>query len=104
APVWLRVGGLCTWRGVMMAKTAGTPLRNTSSTQTPGLVCLNFCLYAIGGYDGQSQLCTVECYNMARNVWEPRASMHHCRSAHGVTVHQDRIYVFGQFLAPLDMI
>ena len=61
-----------------------------------GLVCVNSHLYAIGGYDGQNQLCTVESYNTVRNIWEPRASMQHCRSAHGVTVHQGRIYVLGQ--------
>lgn len=61
-----------------------------------GLVCVNSYLYAIGGYDGQNQLSTVERYNIARNVWEPRASMHHSRSAHGVAVHQGRIFVLGQ--------
>lgn len=61
-----------------------------------GLVCVNLYLYAVGGYNGQSQLCSVERYNVARNLWEPRASMQQCRSAHGVTVHQGRIYVFGK--------
>lgn len=61
-----------------------------------GLVCLNSHLYAIGGYNGQTQLCSVERYNVARNIWEPRASMHQCRSAHGVTVHQGCIFVFGK--------
>lgn len=61
-----------------------------------GLVCLNSYLYAIGGFDGRSQLRSVERYSITCNVWEPRASMHHCRSAHGVTVHQGRIFVLGQ--------
>lgn len=61
-----------------------------------GLVCVNSYLYAIGGYDGQSQLATMERYNVARNTWEPRASMQYSRSAHGVAVHQGRIFVFGQ--------
>lgn len=61
-----------------------------------GLVCVNSSLYAVGGYNGQSQLSSVERYNIARNLWEPRASMHQCRSAHGVTVHQGCIYVFGK--------
>lgn len=68
------------------------------SPLSAGLVCLNSCLYAIGGYDGQSQLCSVERYNIARNVWEACAPMHHCRSAHGVTVYQGRIFVLGQSL------
>lgn len=67
-----------------------------------GLVCVNSYLYAVGGYNGQSQLCSVERYNVARNLWEPRASMHQCRSAHGVTVHQGRIYVFGESVSHQD--
>ncbi|KAA8582010.1 hypothetical protein FQN60_008750 [Etheostoma spectabile] len=51
----------------------------------------------LGGYDGHSQLCSVERYNIARNQWEPRAPMHYSRSAHGVTVHQGRIFVLGGF-------
>uniref|UniRef100_A0AAX7T3T5 BTB domain-containing protein n=1 Tax=Astatotilapia calliptera TaxID=8154 RepID=A0AAX7T3T5_ASTCA len=51
----------------------------------------------VGGYDGQSQLATMERYNIARNTWEQRASMQYSRSAHGVTVHQGRIFVFGGF-------
>uniref|UniRef100_A0A3Q1GU29 Kelch-like ECH-associated protein 1a n=1 Tax=Acanthochromis polyacanthus TaxID=80966 RepID=A0A3Q1GU29_9TELE len=62
-----------------------------------GLVCMNSYLYAVGGYDGRSQLCSVERYNIVRNIWEPRASMQYCRSAHGITVHQGRIFVFGGF-------
>lgn len=68
----------------------------TEAFPSAGLVCLNSYLYAVGGYNGQSQLSSVERYNVARNLWEPRASMHQCRSAHGVTVHQERIYVFGK--------
>lgn len=58
---------------------------------------MNSYLYAIGGYDGGSQLSSVERYNIARNTWEPRASMQYSRSAHGVTVHQGCIFVFGGF-------
>lgn len=61
-----------------------------------GLVCVNSYLYAIGGYDGRSQLSSMERYNIARNTWELRASMQYSRSAHGVTVHQGCIFVFGQ--------
>lgn len=60
-----------------------------------GLVCVNSHLYAIGGYDGRNQLSTVERYNIAWNVWEPRASMQYSRSAQGVAVHQGRIFVLG---------
>lgn len=53
-------------------------------------------LYAVGGYDGQTQLKTTERYNVTRDVWEPMASMNQCRSAHGVTVYQCKIYVLGE--------
>lgn len=63
---------------------------------TVGLVCLDTYLYAIGGYDGRTQLSSVERYNVVRDVWEPMASMKHCRSAHGVTVYQGRIFALGK--------
>ena len=53
-------------------------------------------LYAVGGYDGQTQLNTMERYNVSRDVWEPMASMGHCRSAHGVTGYQGKLFVFGE--------
>lgn len=88
------------WRRCFFLKIPKYDTRNPKvlSSLLAGLVCLNSCLYAIGGYDGQSQLCSVERYNIARNVWEARAPMHHCRSAHGVTVYQGRIFVLGQSL------
>lgn len=61
-----------------------------------GVVCMDNYLYAVGGYDGQTQLKTMERYNVSRDVWEPMASMNHCRSAHGVTVYQCKIYVLGE--------
>lgn len=83
---------LCT---CLVYKVQYNSLNNLSSLA--GLVCINSYLYAVGGYDGRSQLCSVERYNIARNIWEPRASLQNCRSAHGVTVHQGRIFVLGQF-------
>lgn len=61
-----------------------------------GVVCMDNYLFAVGGYDGQTQLKTMERYTVARDVWEPMASMNHCRSAHGVTVYQCKIYVLGE--------
>lgn len=42
------------------------------------------------------QLSSVERYNMVKDVWEPMASMKQCRSAHGVTVYQGRIFALGK--------
>lgn len=60
------------------------------------MVSIDSYLYAVGGYDGQMQLNTMERYNVARDVWEPMASMVHSRSAHGVTVYHDKLFVFGE--------
>ena len=59
-------------------------------------MCLDAYLYAMGGFDGRSQLCSVERYSIARDRWEPQEPMSQCRSAHAVTVHQGRIFVLGQ--------
>ena len=66
-----------------------------------GLVCVDSYLYAVGGYDGRNQLSSMERYSVSRDVWEPVASMQHCRSALGVTVYQGRIFVLGQ--SPRDL-
>lgn len=60
------------------------------------MVSIDSYLYAVGGYDGQRQLNTMERYNVARDVWEPMASMVHSRSAHGVTVYHNKLFVFGE--------
>ncbi|KAF3845050.1 hypothetical protein F7725_008213 [Dissostichus mawsoni] len=80
-----------------------------------GVAACGGVLYVVGGYDGQNRWDTAEKYQpdtntwqqlapmttirsgLARNQWEPRASMQYCRSAHGVTVHQGRIFVLGGF-------
>lgn len=67
-----------------------------------GVVCMDNYLYAVGGFDGQTQLKTMERYNVTRDVWEPMASMKHCRSAHAVTVYQCKIYVLGELDAWTD--
>lgn len=38
-------------------------------------VCLWLQLYAIGGYDGEQRLSSVECYSVFENVWKPVAPM-----------------------------
>lgn len=40
-----------------------------------GVAVVNGLLYAIGGYDGQSRLSTVEVYNPETDTWSKVASM-----------------------------
>ncbi|XP_045082647.1 kelch-like protein 18 isoform X2 [Coregonus clupeaformis] len=72
-----------------------------------GVAVVNGLLYAIGGYDGQSRLSTVEVYNPETDTWTCVASMNSqrrwtvmtemsaSRSAAGVTVFDGRIFVSG---------
>ncbi|KAJ3613749.1 hypothetical protein NHX12_019995, partial [Muraenolepis orangiensis] len=53
-----------------------------------GLVCLDACLYAVGGFDGRDQLSSTERYSISRDRWEPRAPMQQRRSAHAVASYQ----------------
>lgn len=37
-------------------------------------------IYALGGFDGEHRLKSVECYDPKRNQWMMKASMNHVRS------------------------
>uniref|UniRef100_A0A8C3JE08 Kelch like family member 18 n=1 Tax=Calidris pygmaea TaxID=425635 RepID=A0A8C3JE08_9CHAR len=64
----------------------------TTARSRVGVAVVNGLLYAIGGYDGQLRLSTVEVYNPEWTVVTPMSSN---RSAAGVTVFEGRIYVSG---------
>ena len=53
-------------------------------------------IYAIGGYDGNEQLNTVERYNIQEDVWQKTGRMRHRRSALAVAVHNDMVYALGE--------
>ncbi|XP_041101934.1 kelch-like protein 18 isoform X2 [Polyodon spathula] len=79
----------------------------TTTRSRVGVAVVNGLLYAIGGYDGQSRLSTVEVFNPETDIWTRVASMNSkrrwtiatpmsaSRSAAGVTVFEGRIYVSG---------
>ncbi|XP_051943943.1 kelch-like protein 18 isoform X2 [Hippocampus zosterae] len=81
------------------------PMRTARSRV--GVAVVNGLLYAIGGYDGQSRLSTVEVYNPETDAWTGVSSMNSqrrwsvvtemsaSRSAAGVTVFDGRIFVSG---------
>ncbi|XP_036286105.1 kelch-like protein 18 isoform X3 [Pipistrellus kuhlii] len=79
----------------------------TTARSRVGVAVVNGLLYAIGGYDGQLRLSTVEVYNPETDTWARAGSMNSkrrwtvvtpmssSRSAAGVTVFEGRIYVSG---------
>ncbi|KAK3735752.1 hypothetical protein QZH41_000625 [Actinostola sp. cb2023] len=54
-------------------------------------------IYAVGGYDGSSDLATVECYCPQENQWHSATPMGTRRSCLGVAVVNDLIYAVGGY-------
>lgn len=56
-------------------------------------------VYVIGGYDGQSRLCTVECLDLSEEepAWQLVAPMSQRRGLAGVCVYKGEIFVCGGF-------
>ena len=55
------------------------------STSRIGVSCAvaNRLLYAVGGYDGDARLCSVECYDPEHDVWTEIKPMNTMRSGAG---------------------
>ena len=51
-----------------------------------GVAVVKRLLYAVGGYDGNCRLNTVECYNPERDSWTLVASMNTNRSGAGIFI------------------
>lgn len=62
-----------------------------------GVVSLDGFVYAIGGYDGVSQLSSVERYDIESDSWTTMASMSVARSALSVVAVDGRIYAIGGY-------
>ena len=60
-----------------------------------GAASLNGFVYAIGGYDGETQLNSVERYSPASDVWITISPLIHRRSALSATVLCGKLYVVG---------
>jgi len=56
-----------------------------------------FQLYAIGGFDGENRLNSMECYHPENNEWTDMPAMKCARSGAGVAVLNQYIYVCGGF-------
>ncbi|CAB1329607.1 unnamed protein product, partial [Coregonus sp. 'balchen'] len=57
-----------------------------------GVAAIGNKLYAVGGYDGTSDLATVESYDPVTNSWQPEVSMGTRRSCLGVAVLHGLLY------------
>jgi N-acetylneuraminic acid mutarotase len=76
---------------------------NSWATKTPmptargglGVAVVNGKIYAIGGFDGVTQLAVNEEYNPVTDTWTTKASMHTARSGFAVAVYQNKIYCIG---------
>lgn len=62
-----------------------------------GVCSIGNYLYAVGGYDGVSQLNSVERYDVERDTWEYVASMNSRRSALSVDVVGGKLYALGRY-------
>ncbi|XP_028279824.1 kelch-like protein 10 [Parambassis ranga] len=58
---------------------------------------LNWCIYAIGGYDGHTRLSSAEFYQPETNQWLETAPMHEQRSDASCTALNGKIYICGGF-------
>lgn len=62
-----------------------------------GVAVVNRLLYAIGGFDGNDRLASMECYHPENNAWTVLPSMKLGRSGAGVAALNQFIYVVGGF-------
>lgn len=62
-----------------------------------GVAVVNRLLYAIGGFDGNDRLATMECYHPENNAWTILPPMKLGRSGAGVAALNQHIYVVGGF-------
>ncbi|MGX5915008.1 Kelch repeat-containing protein [Aliidiomarina sp. Khilg15.8] len=52
---------------------------------------------ALGGYDHKVQWSSFECYNPNTNAWQVLSDAPKPVSAHSIAVHNDKVYVFGDY-------
>lgn len=60
-----------------------------------GVANLGQYIYVVGGYDGTSQLNSVERYDTETSIWETVSSVSVARSALSVTVLDGKLYAMG---------
>ena len=68
----------------------------TKKTLVAGVCSLGQFIYAVGGYDGTSQLSSMERYDVGSDQWTAITSMNCPRSALSVSVVGNSIYAIGK--------
>jgi len=69
---------------------------NDSVCLLTGVCCVDQNIYVAGGYDGVSQLSSVERYNVETDQWQMLAPLSIPRSAHSLTFVSNKIYAIGK--------
>ena len=62
-----------------------------------GVCGLDQFIYAVGGYDGTSQLSSMERYDVSADQWTSITPMNCARSALSISVINNNIYAIGKF-------
>lgn len=62
-----------------------------------GVACLNGKLYAAGGYDGNSFLKSVECYDPSTDTWSSVCSMNVKRSRVALAANMGKLWAIGGY-------
>ncbi|KFU95369.1 Kelch-like 17, partial [Chaetura pelagica] len=94
-PCWGPQGLLGRCFGDHLAQGAAAPL--LSAHEVVGVAAIGNKLYAVGGYDGTSDLATVESYDPVTNSWQPEVSMGTRRSCLGVAALHGLLYAAGGY-------
>jgi kelch-like protein 19 len=63
-----------------------------------GVASLGQYIYVVGGFNGKSQISSVERYDTERGVWEYVCSLETARSALSVTVLDEKLYAMGKYI------
>lgn len=84
---------ICRWDPI--ARTWSYVASMSTMRSTAGVAILNNRLYVVGGRDGSSCHCSMECYDPHTNKWTMRAPMNRRRGGVGVAVANGFLYALG---------
>uniref|UniRef100_A0A672GUS6 Kelch-like family member 17 n=1 Tax=Salarias fasciatus TaxID=181472 RepID=A0A672GUS6_SALFA len=98
SPVLFAVGHSVRPASVLQVAAACSPFTETARRTTPGRTAGTWWRPCpLGGYDGTSDLATVESYDPITNAWQPEVSMGTRRSCLGVAVLHGLLYAAGGY-------
>ena len=73
-----------------------TPMKHPRSGA--GVANLGQYIFVVGGFNGESQLNSVERYDTERDIWEEVSPLPTARSALSLTALDDKLYAMGMYL------